>query len=138
MIHPLPGTPGRSAQLQIAKNSRILLQKLGSILELGTGPMCHLGSLVPPKCMSMLGYHRSTTGNPWQERAVLNCENQPNFAPKISFNLKQGSGVIGHQGKPVPPKCTFIISDHISTTGNPWRECAAFDCENQQNFTPKI
>jgi hypothetical protein len=107
-------------------------------LELGTGPMGHLGTLVPPKCMPMLGYHISTTGNPWQECAVLNCENQQNIASKIWFNLEPGSGATDHQGNPVPPKFTFIIGNHICTTGNPWREYAALNCENQPNFGPKI
>jgi hypothetical protein len=45
---------------------------------------------------------------------------------------------MGHLGNLMPPKCILKLSDHISTTGNPWQKCGVLNCENQQNFTSKI
>jgi hypothetical protein len=78
-------------------------------LELGSDAMGHLGSLMHPKCMFIPSDHISTTANPWQECAVLNCENQQNFAPKIWFNLEPGSGTTDHQGNPALPKCMSML-----------------------------
>jgi hypothetical protein len=41
-------------------------------------------------------------------------------------------------GNPRPPKYIFMLGDHISTAANPWQECTALNCENQQKFDPKI
>jgi hypothetical protein len=107
-------------------------------LEPGSGTTGNLGNLVLPQCIFMLDDHIPTTPNPWWERVVLNCENQWNFGSKIWLNLEPDSGAMGQLGNLMPPKCIFKLSDPISTTGNPWRECAVLNCENQQNFAPKI
>jgi hypothetical protein len=88
-------------------------------LEPDSGAMGQLGNLMPPKSIFKLGDPISTTGNPWRECVVLNCENQQNFVSNIWFNFGLGSGAVVHLRNLIPLNCMFIISDHISTTVNP-------------------
>jgi hypothetical protein len=91
--------------------------------------------------MSMLSYHISTTGNPWQECAVLNCKNQQNIASKIWFNLEPGSGATDHQGNQVTPGCMIMLGDHIhhreplaGVCGIKLRKLLGFCFKNLQNW----
>jgi hypothetical protein len=103
--------------------------------------MGQLGNLMPLKSIFKLGDPISTTRNPWQECAVLNCENQQIFAPQIWFNLEPASGATDHQGNPVAPKCMFMLGDHIHhceplgrVHSFKWRKSAKFWFKNLVQF----